>query len=141
MDWDKVITTEQEYKKALGWLSKIFEANPGSPEGREAELPVTLIEKYEKEHYPVALPDPVEAIKETMARKGLKNNDLITGIGSKSGVSLLLNRKRPLTIDMVRNLSRSLGRPVKLLAQPYELDGSNHRKARAQKLKWLLDQM
>lgn len=127
MKWEKTITTEKEYEESLARLSKIFEADPDSPEGMEAELLVTLIEKYEKEHYPIALPDPIEAIKETMDRKGLKDKDLIPAIGSKTTVSLVLNRKRGLTIDMVRNLSALLKLPVEVLIQPYELDGKQEK--------------
>jgi HTH-type transcriptional regulator/antitoxin HigA len=127
MKWDKTITTKKEYEESLARLSKIFEAVPDSAEGMEAELLVTLIEKYEKEHYPIALPDPIEAIKETMERKGLKDKDLIQAIGSKTTVSLVLNRKRALTIDMVRNLSALLKLPVEVLIQPYELDGKQEK--------------
>ncbi|WP_339708078.1 transcriptional regulator [Algoriphagus aquimarinus] len=127
MKWNKVITTKQEYEKSTVRLSKIFEADPDSPEGMEAELLVTLIEKYEKEHYPIALPDPIEAIKETMERKGYKDKDFIAAIGSKTTVSLVLNRKRALTIDMIRNLSDLLGLPLEVLMQPYQLDGKQDR--------------
>ncbi|WP_215224386.1 helix-turn-helix domain-containing protein [Echinicola shivajiensis] len=125
MKWNKVITKEKEYKDALSRLSRLFDADPDSPEGMEAELLVTLIEKYEREHYPIDLPDPIEAIKEVMERKGLKDKDLIASIGSKSTVSLVLNRKRPLTIDMIRKLSDFLGLPVEVLIQPYELNGGD----------------
>lgn len=64
MKWNKPITTAQEYDKALKRLSSIFDVNPNSPEAMEAELLVTLIDKYEKEHYPIALPEPITAIKE-----------------------------------------------------------------------------
>lgn len=127
MKWEKTITTEKEYEETLARLSKIFEADPDSAEGMEAELLVTLIEKYEKEHYPIALPDPIEAIKETMDRKGLKDKDLIPAIGSKTTVSLVLNRKRALTIEMIRNLSALLKLPVEVLIQPYELDGKQEK--------------
>jgi len=127
MKWEKTITTEQEYEKSLVRLSKIFEADPDSAEGMEAELLVTLIDKYEKEHYPISLPDPIDAIKETMERKSLKDKDLIPAIGSKTTVSLVLNRKRALTIDMIRNLSDFLGLPLEVLIQPYELDGKQER--------------
>jgi HTH-type transcriptional regulator/antitoxin HigA len=123
MKWDKIITTEQEYEKALKRLSTVFDANPDSPEGMEAELLVTLVEKYEKEHYPIALPEPITAVKEAMEIKGLKDKDLIQAIGSKTTVSLVLNRKRALTIDMIRNLRELLGLPVEVLIQPYELNG------------------
>lgn len=127
MKWEKPITTEEEYEKALARLSEIFEADPESAEGMEAELLVTLIEKYEKEHYPISLPDPIEAIKETMDRKGLKDKDLVPAIGSKTTVSLVLNRKRALTIDMIRNLSTFLGLPVEVLIQPYKLNGKQEK--------------
>ncbi len=127
MNWNKVITTEQEYEKSLARLSKIFEADPDSPKGMEAELLVTLIDKYEKEHYPISLPDPIDAMKETMERKGFKDKDLIPAIGSKTTVSLVLNRKRALTIDMIRNLSVLLGLPLEVLIQPYELDGKQEK--------------
>ena len=127
MKWEKTITTEKEYEDSLARLSKIFKADTDSAEGMEAELLVTLIEKYEKEHYPIALPDPIEAIKETMERKGLKDKDLIQAIGSKTTVSLVLNRKRAMTIDMVRNLSALLKLPVEVLIQPYELDGKKEK--------------
>ena len=123
MKWDKIITTEKEYQDALARLAKVFETDPDSPEGMEAELLVTLIEKYEKERYPIALPDPIEAIRETMERKGFKDKDLIESIGSKTTVSLILNRKRPLTIEMIRNLSELLRLPVEVLIQPYFVDG------------------
>ncbi|MEX2566879.1 MAG: helix-turn-helix domain-containing protein [Cyclobacteriaceae bacterium] len=123
MKWDKIITTEQEYEKALARLTVIFEADQDSAEGMEAELLVTLIEKYEKEHFPISLPNPIGAIRETMKRKGLKDKDLIPAIGSKTTVSLVLNRKRALTIDMIRKLSELLGLPVEVLIQSYELDG------------------
>jgi HTH-type transcriptional regulator/antitoxin HigA len=127
MKWEKTITTEKEYEESLARLSKIFEADPDSAEGMEAELLVTLIEKYEKEHYPITLPDPIEAIKETMDRKDLKDKDLVSAIGSKTTVSLVLNRKRALTIDMIRNLTALLKLPVEVLIQPYELDGKQEK--------------
>jgi HTH-type transcriptional regulator/antitoxin HigA len=127
MKWEKTITTEKEYEESLARLSKIFEADPNSAEGMEAELLVTLIEKYEKEHYPIALPDPIEAIKETMDRKDLKDKDLIPAIGSKTTVSLVLNKKRALTIEMIRNLSALLKLPVEVLIQPYGLDGKQEK--------------
>lgn len=127
MKWEKTITTEKEYEESLAWLSKIFEADPESAEGMEAELLVTLIEKYEREHYPIALPDPIEAIKETMDRKDLKDKNLIPAIGIKTTVSLVLNRKRALTIEMIRNLSALLKLQVEVLIQPYGLDGKQEK--------------
>jgi HTH-type transcriptional regulator / antitoxin HigA len=123
MKWEKTITTQKEYEKSLVRLSKIFDADPDSDEGMEAELLVTLIEKYEREHFPISLPDPIEAVKETMGRKGLKDKDLIPAFGSKTSVSLLLNKKRAMTLDMIRNLAALLNLPLEILIQPYELNG------------------
>jgi len=89
----------------------------------EVELLVTLIDKYDKEQNPIAFPDPIDAIRETMERKEFKDKDLIPAIGSKTSVSLLLNRKRALTIDMIRNLYVLLGLPLEILIQAYELIG------------------
>ena len=122
-----MITTEKEYQEALKRLNPIFDADPISPGGREAERLIGLITDYEKEHYPIALPDPIEAIKETMERKGFKHKDLISAIGSKTTVSLVLNRKRALTIEMIRNLSDLLGLPLEVLIQPYLLDGKQEK--------------
>ena len=119
--WKKVITSEKEYQAALKRLSEIFDAVPDSPEGMEAELLVTLIEKYESEHYPISFPDPIESIKDMMENKGLKDKDLIPAIGSKSVVSHILNRRIALTIDMIRKLSDLLNIPVAVLIQPYSL--------------------
>ena len=123
MKWNKIVITEQEYEKALARLAIIFEADPDSAEGMEAELLVILIEKYGKERYPLSLPDPIDAIRELMERKALKDKNLIPAIGSKTSVSLVLNRKRALTVDMIRKLSKLLALPAEVLIQPYKLDG------------------
>lgn len=122
MKWNKIIKTKQEYEKAMSRITKIFDADPETPEGMEAELLVTLIEKYESEHYPIELPDPIEAIKDRMYHKNLKDKDLTPAVGSKSAVSHILNRRRHLTIDMIRNLSDLLNISVEVLIQPYKLD-------------------
>ena len=123
MEFNKLIKTEQEYNEALKRLSEIFQADPDTAEGMEAELLVTLISKYEEEHYPIELPDPIEAIKESMYQRGLKDKDLAPAIGNKSAVSHILNRRRHLTIDMIRSLSEFLKIPLEVLIQPYELNG------------------
>ena len=77
MKWEKMVTTAQEYEETLERLSKIFEADADSAEGMEAELLVTWIDKYKKEQNPIVLPDPIDATRETMKRKGFKDKDLI----------------------------------------------------------------
>ena len=115
----KIIETEQEYEKTLARLEKIFDAKPNSPEKKEAELLVLLIEKYEDEHYPIESPDPIEAIKFRMEQMGYKQKDLVKIVGYKSRVSEILNRKRKLTLDMVRTFHKKLNIPLGTLVQAY----------------------
>lgn len=119
----EVIKNDEQHAKAMRRIQEIFQAKEGTPEMEELEVLVTLVAKYEEEHYPVGLPEPIEAIKESMYHHGLKDKDLVPAIGSKSGVSQIMNRRRPLTIDMIRNLSELLHIPVEVLIQPYELNG------------------
>lgn len=118
----ELIKNDEQHAKSMKRIQEIFQAKEGTPEFEELEILVTLVAKYEEEHYPVALPDPIEAIKESMFHHGLKDKDLMPAIGSKSGVSHILNRKRPLTVGMIRNLSERLNISVEVLIQPYELN-------------------
>jgi HTH-type transcriptional regulator/antitoxin HigA len=113
------IRTEQDYQNALKRLSEIFEAKADSPEGEELEILSVLIEHYENKHFPIELPDPVEAIKFRMEQMNLKQKDLASLIGFKSRVSEVLNRKRKLNLEMIRKLSRSLNIPTDVLIQDY----------------------
>ncbi len=115
----RAIKTEQDYNEALARLEKIFHAEADTLEGDEAEVLSILIEKYEDEHYPIHLPDPIEAIKFRMEQMGMKQKDLAELIGLKSRVSEILNRKRKLTLDMIRKLSTSLHIPTEVLVQDY----------------------
>ncbi len=117
----KLIKTESEYEKALERLNKIFDSNPNSKEGEEGELLILLIEEYEKEHYPISTPDPIEAIRIRMEEMDLKQRDLIDQIGTKSIVSEVLNKKRRLTVKMIRNLSEKLKIAAEVLVQEYQL--------------------
>lgn len=119
MKISKVIETEKEYENALKRLEKIFDAKPNSPEKKEAELLVFLIEKFEDEHYPIEAPDPIEAIKFRMEQMGYKQKDLEGILGLKSHVSEIMNRKRKLTLEMVRNLNEKLNIPLSSLVQQY----------------------
>lgn len=124
----KVIKTEKEYESALARINDLMDADPGTPEGDELELLVTLVEWYEKAKHPIDLPDPVEAIKFRMEQLRLKQKDLIPLIGSRSKVSEVLSRQRPLSIAMIRRLNAGLGIPAEILlrepgaklAQPME---------------------
>lgn len=115
----KVIKNEKEYQKALNRLEKIFDAKKGSKEGDELELLSLLIDKYEQEKYPIDLPDPIDAIKFRMEQLGYKQKDLALAIGLKSRVSEILNRKRKLTLDMIRKLSEVLSIPTDVLVKDY----------------------
>ena len=111
----KILKTEEEYNQALSRLKIIFDAPAGSKEGDEADLLGMLIEKYEDEHYPIDAPDPIEAIKFRMEQMNMDNNDLAKIIGYKSRVSEIFNRKRKLSLKMIRNLHEKLKIPYESL--------------------------
>jgi HTH-type transcriptional regulator / antitoxin HigA len=115
----KVIKTEKDYQKALKRLEIIFDAKKGSKDGDKLELLSLLIDNYEKEKYPIDLPDPIEAIKFRMEQLGYKQKDLAEAMGLKSRVSEILNRKRKLTLDMIRKLHAVLGIPTEVLVKEY----------------------
>lgn len=115
----KVIKTEKDYQKALKRLEVIFDAKKGSKDGDELELLSLLIDNYEKDKYPIDLPDPIEAIKFRMEQLGYKQKDLAEAMGLKSRVSEILNRKRKLTLDMIRKLHDVLGIPTEVLVKEY----------------------
>jgi HTH-type transcriptional regulator/antitoxin HigA len=115
----KIIKTESEYKTALIKLEKLFNAKPNTAKGDELELLSLLIEKYEQEKYPIDMPDPIEAIKFRMEQMGYTQNDLAKIIGLKSRASEILNKKRPLTLEMIRNLHEKMNIPTQVLIQVY----------------------
>jgi HTH-type transcriptional regulator/antitoxin HigA len=115
----KIIKTEKDYQQALARLEEIFDAKKNSKNADELELITFLIEKYENEQYAIELPDPIEAIKFRMEQLGYKQKDLAMAIGLKSRVSEILNRKRKLTIDMIRRLNATLGIPTDVLIKEY----------------------
>lgn len=115
----KLIKTEKEYKKALKQLDVLFDAKPGTKQGDELELLMLVIEKYESEHFPIEAPDPIEAIKFRMEQLGYKPKDLENIIGYKGRVSEILNKKRKLTLEMIRRINQQLNIPAEVLVQPY----------------------
>ena len=117
----KPIKTEADYRDSLKKLEFIFDAAIGSPESDEADILGLMIDEYEKKHYPIEAPDPIEAIKIRMEEMHLKQIDLVDAIGGKSRVSEILNRKRKLTVDMIRNLNRRLNLSPGLLINDYHL--------------------
>lgn len=117
----KPIKTEADYKNALKRLEIIFDSAVGTPESDEADVLGLMIDEYEKKHYPIEAPDPIEAIKIRMQELHLKQVDLVDAIGGKSRVSEILNRKRKLTVDMIRDLHKRLNLSPELLINDYKL--------------------
>jgi HTH-type transcriptional regulator/antitoxin HigA len=115
------IKTEIDYRLALKRLEVLFDAPIGTIESDEADILGLMIDEYEKKHYPIEAPDPIEAIKIRMEEMHLKQIDLVNIIGGKSRVSEVLGRKRKLTVEMIRNLNQSLHLSPTLLIKEYHL--------------------
>ncbi len=115
----KPIRTEPDYESALKEIERLFNAKPGTTEADRLEVLTTLTEAYEEKHYVIPLPDPIEAILYHMESRGLSRRDLESYIGSRARVSEILNRRRPLTMEMIRNLHDGLGISAEVLIQPY----------------------
>ena len=113
----KVIKTEADYNIYLEWVDEMFEKNvtPSSREGEKLQVALLLIKQYEDEHFPIPFPDPIDAIKFKMQEKGLKNKDLIGSIGSKGYISALLNKKKPLNLQLAKIFHQELGIPSDIL--------------------------
>jgi HTH-type transcriptional regulator / antitoxin HigA len=120
------IRTEVDHRAALKELSAFFdnEPEPGTPEGDRFEVMLTLVESYEAKHFPIDLPDPVEAIKFRMEQSGLTPKDLQPMIGRMNRVYEVLNRKRPLTLPMIWKLHQGLGIPAENLIRPSQAANS-----------------
>jgi HTH-type transcriptional regulator/antitoxin HigA len=115
------IKTEKDYRLALKRLESLFDAPVNTQESDEADILGLLIDEYEKKHYPIESPDPIEAIKIRMEEMQLMQKDLVPIIGSRSRVSEILNRKRKLTVEMIRNINQRLNISPNILINDYEL--------------------
>jgi HTH-type transcriptional regulator/antitoxin HigA len=115
----KPIKTEEDYQKALERLEVIFDAKSGSAQGDELEVLGLLIDLYEKEHFPIEMPDPVEAIKFRMEQLEYNQKDLASIVGLKSHASEILSKKRKLSLGMIRKLHKRLNIPTDVLIQMY----------------------
>lgn len=115
----KPIKTKADYEEALKEIERIFDAAPGTREGDRLDVLTTLVEAYEERHFHISLPDPIEAILYYVESRGLGRRDLQRYIGSRARVSEVLNKRRPLTMEMIRNLHKGLGIPAEVLIQPY----------------------
>ena len=114
----KPIKTDADYRAALKEIESLMMAQPDTPDGDKLDVLVTLVEAYESKHYPLDLPDPVEAIKFEMEQKGLTIKDLEPMIGKSNRVYEILNRKRSLTLSMIRRLHQELNIPAESLIKP-----------------------
>lgn len=111
----KPIRTKKDHASALVVIDKFFDAKKGTPEGTLLEVLSILVERYEQEHFPIAAPDPVEAIAFRMEQLGWTKKELISILGSKSRVSEVFSRKRDLSLQMIRALHRRMGVPAESL--------------------------
>lgn len=115
----KILKTKEDYEAALIRLEAIFDSKKGTDTADELELLTLLIENYENQQHPIDLPDPIEAIKFRMDQLGYKQKDLAKALGQKSRVSEVLNKKRKLSIEMIRKLNETLGIPSEVLIRDY----------------------
>lgn len=117
----KLLKSEQDYRAALAELDQYFDAPVGSKESDYADVLALLVDEYEKKHYPIEAPDPIEAIKIRMEEMKLKQKDLALIIGGKNRVSEVLNKKRRLTLEMIRHLTVKLKISPNILIKDYQL--------------------
>jgi HTH-type transcriptional regulator/antitoxin HigA len=114
------IRTQTDYQEALREIEQLFDAAQNTPEYDRLDVLSTLVEAYEKAHFSIELPDPIEAIQYYMDIRGWSRRDLEPYLGSRARVSEVLSRKRSLTLEMIRKLNQELGIPAEILIQPYE---------------------
>ena len=119
------IRNEEEYETALAEIDAIWDAEDGTPDADRLDLLVLLVEAYEAEHYPIPAPDPIELILHVMDARGLTRRDLEPYLGSRARVAEVLNRRRPLSLAMIRKLQAGLRVPADVLVQPYALQNVN----------------
>ncbi|MCG2749310.1 MAG: helix-turn-helix domain-containing protein [Desulfobulbaceae bacterium] len=117
----KPIKTDSDYTEALHEVESLMSAKINTPEGDKLDVLVTLIEAYEKKHHPILPPEPVEAIIHQMESQGLSRKDLEPVLGSRARVSEILNRKRSLSLNMIRKIQKSLGISAEILIKPYKV--------------------
>lgn len=118
------IKTKADHRAALKEIERLMDAKPGTPAGDRLEILTTLVERYESEHEPIEPPDPIAALLYYMESRGLTRRDLEPYLGSRARVAEVLNRRRPLTIDMIRKLHNGLGISAEVLIRAYTIRGS-----------------
>lgn len=116
------IKTESDYQNALQEIERLFDAEPNSPECDRLDILTTLVEAYEQKHYPIEAPDAISAILYYLESRGLSEQDLAISIGSQQEVAAILNKQKPLTLDIIRRLNQDLKISAEILIQPYPLE-------------------
>jgi HTH-type transcriptional regulator / antitoxin HigA len=113
----KIIKTKKQYQEYLDWVDKMFDQKirPNTPEGEKLQVALLLIKQYEDANYPIPIPDPIDAIKLKMQEMGLKNKDLVGKVGTKGYISALLNKRKPLTLELAKLFHRELDIPADIL--------------------------
>ena len=120
----KPIRSKRDYEAALREVERLWGAKSGTRDGDRLDVLATLIDAYEEEHYPIDPPDPIEAIKFRMEQQGLTRRDLEGIIGTRTRIAEVLNRKRGLSIEMIRRLHENLGIPAEVLIRPTRKDAA-----------------
>jgi len=118
------IKTKADHRAALKEIERLLEARPGTPAGDRLDVLTTLVERYEEQHEPIEPPDPIDALLYHMESRGLVRRDLEPYLGSRARVAEVLNRRRTLTIDMIRKLHAGLGISADVLIRPYAVRSS-----------------
>jgi HTH-type transcriptional regulator/antitoxin HigA len=113
----QLIKTEEQYESYLNWVDEMFNkgVDPCSAEGEKVQIALLLIKHYEDTHYPILIPDPIEAIKLKMEELGLKNKDLVGKVGSKGYVSSILSKRKPLTLELAKLFHKEFNIPAEVL--------------------------
>jgi len=117
------LKTESEYEAALLEIESLLEVPPGTPEAARLDLLATLVDAYEREHFPIPLPDPIEAIRFYLESRGLDAQVLIPILGDQEQVNQVLNRQQPLSLEMIRQLHQICNISAEVLIQSYALEG------------------
>lgn len=123
----KPIRNDEDYETALEEIEALWDAEAGSADEDRLDVLVLLVEAYEQENYPISAPDPIEMILHVLDARGLTRRDLEPFLGGRGRVSEILNRRRPLSLEMIRRLQSGLGIPADVLVQPYALQNSESR--------------
>ena len=113
----KLIKTKKQYNSYQNWVDSMFDkkVKPNTPDGNKVEVALLLIKQYEDVNYPIPMPNPIDAIRIKMDERGLKNKDLVGIFGSKGYVSALLNKKKPLTLELAKLFHKELNIPAEIL--------------------------